>query len=122
LARRSLLYATHQDLAAEIWMIPVVDFQLLPDMGERAIALGGKAWLFAGSDRGVERAAIMVTLIMTARLNNIDPKAWLADLVARYAFARQLAVEGMNLILVDVLADELGLRANELRTDFGIET
>src|ERR1700675_1898807 len=33
LARRSLLHATHQDLAAEIWMIPVVDFQLLPDMG-----------------------------------------------------------------------------------------
>ena len=33
LARRSLLHATHQNLAAEIWMIPVVDFQLLPDMG-----------------------------------------------------------------------------------------
>jgi len=33
LAGRSLLYATHQDLAAKIWMIPVVDFQFLPDMG-----------------------------------------------------------------------------------------
>jgi hypothetical protein len=32
-AKRSLLHATHQDLAAEIWMIPVLDFRLLPDMG-----------------------------------------------------------------------------------------
>jgi short-subunit dehydrogenase len=38
-----------------------------------------------------------------------------------YAFARQLAVEGMNLALVDVLGDELALRADELRSDFGIE-
>jgi transposase len=45
----------------------------------RGLALGRKAWLFAGSDRGAERAAIMLTLIMTARLNNVDPKAWLAD-------------------------------------------
>jgi hypothetical protein len=44
-----------------------------------------KAWLFAGSDRGAERAAVMNTLIMTARLNDIDPKAWLADLFARIA-------------------------------------
>ena len=51
----------------------------------RCFALGRKAWLFAGSDRGAERAAVMATLIMTARLNNIDPKAWLADLFARIA-------------------------------------
>jgi transposase len=48
----------------------------------RGLALGRKAWLFAGSDRGAERAAVMNTLIMTARLNDIDPKAWLADLFA----------------------------------------
>jgi len=36
-------------------------------------ALGRKAWLFAGSDRGADRAAVMSTLIMTARLNDIDP-------------------------------------------------
>jgi transposase len=49
------------------------------------MALGRKSWLFAGSDRGAERAAVMATLIMTARLNNIDPKAWLADVFARIA-------------------------------------
>jgi transposase len=51
----------------------------------RGFALGRKSWLFAGSDRGAERAAVMATLIMTARLNNIDPKAWLADVFARIA-------------------------------------
>ena len=49
----------------------------------RGIALGRKAWLFAGSDRGGERAALMYTLIQTARLNDIDPQAWLADVLAR---------------------------------------
>jgi transposase len=49
----------------------------------RGIALGRKAWLFAGSDRGGERAAIMFTLIQTAKLNGIDPQAWLADVLAR---------------------------------------
>jgi transposase len=51
----------------------------------RGIALGRKAWLFAGSDRGGERAAIMVTLIQTCRLNEVDPQAWLADVLARIA-------------------------------------
>ncbi len=49
----------------------------------RGIALGRKAWLFAGSDRGGDRAALMYTLIQTARLNDIDPQAWLADVLAR---------------------------------------
>jgi hypothetical protein len=49
----------------------------------RGIALGRKAWLFAGSDRGGERAALMYTLIQTARLNDIDPQAWLSDVLAR---------------------------------------
>ena len=51
----------------------------------RGIALGRKAWLFAGSDRGGERAAIMLTLIQTAKLNDVDPQAWLADVLARIA-------------------------------------
>src|SRR5262245_13771308 len=51
----------------------------------RGIALGRKSWLFAGSDRGGERAAIMLTLIQTARLNNVDPQAWLADVLGRIA-------------------------------------
>jgi hypothetical protein len=49
----------------------------------RGFALGRKSWLFAGSQRGADRAAIMVTLIMTAKLNDIDPQAWLADVLAR---------------------------------------
>jgi transposase len=49
----------------------------------RGIALGRKSWLFAGSDRGGERAAVMYTLIQTAKLNDIDPQAWLADVLAR---------------------------------------
>ena len=51
----------------------------------RGIAIGRKNWLFAGSDRGGERAASMYTLIATAKLNNIDPQAWLADVLRRIA-------------------------------------
>jgi transposase len=49
----------------------------------RGFALGRKSWLFAGSERGADRAAIMATLITTAKLNEIDPQAWLADVLAR---------------------------------------
>ena len=51
----------------------------------RGVALGRKSWLFAGSDRGGERAAVMYTLIQTAELNELDPRAWLADVLARIA-------------------------------------
>ena len=51
----------------------------------RGIALGRKSWLFAGSDRGGERAAVMYSLIVTAKMNDIDPQAWLADVLARIA-------------------------------------
>ena len=49
----------------------------------RGIALGRKSWLFAGSDRGGARAAAMYSLIVTAKMNNIDPQAWLADVLTR---------------------------------------
>src|SRR5438309_8478390 len=49
----------------------------------RGIAIGRRAWLFAGSDRGGERAAAMFTLIETAKLNGVDPQAWLADVLRR---------------------------------------
>jgi transposase len=49
----------------------------------RGAALGRKAWLFAGSERGGDRAAFMYSLIVTAKLNDIDPQAWLADVLAR---------------------------------------
>ncbi len=45
----------------------------------RGFALGRKSWLFAGSERGADRAAVMATLIMTAKLKDVDPQAWLAD-------------------------------------------
>jgi hypothetical protein len=51
----------------------------------RGFALGRKSWLFAGSERGADRAAIMATLIMTAKLNDVDPQAWLADVLAHIA-------------------------------------
>lgn len=51
----------------------------------RGIAIGRKAWLFAGSERGGERAAAMFTLLETAKLNGVDPQAWLADVLARIA-------------------------------------
>lgn len=49
----------------------------------RGIALGRKNWTFAGSDAGGRRAAAMYTLIETAKLNDVDPRAWLADVLAR---------------------------------------
>jgi transposase len=49
----------------------------------RGFALGRKSWLFAGSERGADRAAAVTTLIMTAKLNDVDPQAWLADVLAR---------------------------------------
>ncbi len=51
----------------------------------RGIALGRKSWLFAGSDRGGHRTAFMLSLIATAKLNDIDPRAWLADVLGRIA-------------------------------------
>ena len=49
------------------------------------MALGRKAWLFCGSDRGGQRAATMYSLIVTAKMNDIDPQAWLADVLGRIA-------------------------------------
>jgi hypothetical protein len=51
----------------------------------RGIALGRRSWLFAGSDRGGERAAAIYTLITTAKLNDVDPQAWLEDVLRRIA-------------------------------------
>ena len=48
-----------------------------------AVAVGRKNWTFAGSDEGGRRAAAIYTLIETAKLNDIDPQAWLADVLAR---------------------------------------
>jgi transposase len=49
----------------------------------RCVAVGRRNWTFAGSDAGGRRAAAVYTLIETAKLNDIDPRAWLADVLAR---------------------------------------
>ncbi len=51
----------------------------------RGIALGRKSWLFCGSDRGGQRAAAVYSLIITCKMNDVDPQAWLADVLARIA-------------------------------------
>ena len=60
----------------------------------RGVALGRKSWLFCGSDRGGDRAAAMYSLIIMAKLNDVDPRAsvgpkdgptWLADVLRRIA-------------------------------------
>ena len=49
----------------------------------RGIAVGRRNWTFAGSDAGGRRAAAIYTLVETCRLNDVDPRAWLADVLAR---------------------------------------
>ncbi len=51
----------------------------------KPIALGRKNYLFVGSEAGGKSAAIACTLIQTARLNGVDPQAWLTDVLSRIA-------------------------------------
>ena len=51
----------------------------------RAVALGRKNFLFAGSDQGGERAAIIYSLIGSAKLNGLDPEAYLRTVLERIA-------------------------------------
>ena len=51
----------------------------------RAVALGRKNYLFAGSDAGGERAATLYSLIGTAKLNGLDPESYLRDVLSRIA-------------------------------------
>jgi transposase len=55
------------------------------ERGLRGVALGRKSWLFCGSDRGGRRAADMYGLIVTCKMNRVDPQAWLADVLWRIA-------------------------------------
>jgi hypothetical protein len=68
---------------------PDLSYEQRGRAGLRGFALGRKAWLFAGSDRRAERAAAVATLITTAKLNDVDPLAWLADVLARIAGSPQ---------------------------------
>ena len=51
----------------------------------RCVALGRKNYLFMGSERGGQSAAIAYTLIETAKLNAVNPQAWLTDVLSRIA-------------------------------------
>ncbi len=97
-AQRAVLSRNHDLAKACLYMLRRWDaFTRFLDDGricisnnaaERAlqcVPLGRKAWLFCGSDRGGQRAATLYTLIQTARLNDVDPQAWLADVLARIA-------------------------------------
>ena len=60
----------------------------------RGFALGRKSWLFAGSERGADRAAAMTTLIMTAKLNDVDPQAGVLARIRRSASAKPRRCRG----------------------------
>ncbi len=67
---------------------PIGRLEISNNAAERAIrplALGRKNWMFAGSDTGGERAAAVYTLIETAKLNGLDPEAYLRDVLGRVA-------------------------------------
>jgi transposase len=51
----------------------------------RGIAITCKNFLFLGSEAGGERAAILYTVLETAKLNGLDPQTWLADVIDRMA-------------------------------------
>ena len=84
-ARRSGTWSPHELVADRYCPSPVLSdgrICLSNNAAERAlrgVALGRKSRLFAGSDRGGERAAAIYSLIATAKLNDVDPQAWLAD-------------------------------------------
>ena len=106
-ALESWLYSERAKLSKHVKVAKAIDYLLSPDhwpgfarfledghvcltnncaeRSLRGVALGRKSWLFAGSERGGQRAAFMYTLIGTAKLNSVDPQAWLADAIARIA-------------------------------------
>jgi transposase len=61
----------------------------------RCVAVGRKNWTFAGSDEGARRAADMYTLIETCKLNDIDPRAWMADVLDRIADHPAKAIDAL---------------------------
>jgi transposase len=83
----AIRYATTRWAALTLYAVDG-RLEMTNNAAERAIRplkLGRKNYLFAGSDESGRRAAVFYTLITTARLNGLDPQAWLADVIARIA-------------------------------------
>jgi hypothetical protein len=59
----------------------------------RPVALNRKNALFAGSDGGARHWAVAMTLIQTAKLNGVDPQAWLTDVLERIVSGRTKIAE-----------------------------
>ena len=62
-----------------------VDCPANAERAMRCVALGRKNWLFAGSKAGGDRAAAIYTVIETAKLNGLEPQAYIADVIAKIA-------------------------------------
>lgn len=56
---------------------------IIAERAMRCGALGPKIWLFAGSKVGGDRAATIYSIIETAKLNGLEPQAYIADVIAR---------------------------------------
>jgi hypothetical protein len=86
-AAGALLAVVSADTSAMEGMPAVVNFNFLPRYGQNdcVMALGRKNWLFAGSDDGGERAANIYSLLGTARLNELNPEAYLRYVLERIA-------------------------------------
>ena len=59
----------------------------------KPVAIGRKNWMFAGSQRGGKSMAVAFSLIQTAKLNNVDPQAWLTDVLGRIADHKVTRIE-----------------------------
>ena len=80
---RDPIQLAHQVFLESIGELPKTEPPAAKDPA--AVALGRKNWLFAGSDDGGERAAVIYSLLGTAKLNDLNPEAYLRDTLARIA-------------------------------------
>ena len=61
----------------------------------RPIAIGKKNWLYAGSERAGRRAAVIQSLLGTARLNGLDPSAWLKSTLEKLSTCRNSDIDDL---------------------------